>query len=197
MPRHWYLIRTKPHSEYKAAESLEHEGLEFFLPSVSVPRPPSGHVEAPLFPGYLFLRFDAETEGWPSVRRLPGVSGWVRFHDVAPPVPDQVVAQLAERIESIDGGGGLWTRFRRGQKVRVVTGPMDNLAEIVDEPASPEDRVRVLLQFMGRLVAAKVPWQHLRPLQDHQYLASTSRAVRRTRGKGRWVRGFGPQAANA
>ena len=61
MPRHWYLIRTKPHSEYRAAESLGHEGLEFFLPSVRVPRPHSGHVEAPLFPGYLFLRIDVES----------------------------------------------------------------------------------------------------------------------------------------
>ena len=195
MPRHWYLIRTKPHSEYRAAESLEHEGLEFFLPSVRVPRPHSGHVEAPLFPGYLFLRIDAES--WPSLLRLPGVSGWVRFDGVVSPVPDQVVAQLAERIASIDRGGGLWTQFRRGQKVRVVSGPMDNLAEIVDEPTSPEDRVRVLLQFMGRLVAAQVPWQDLRPLQDHQHLISSSRAVRRTRGKGRWVRGFRPQTASA
>jgi len=195
MPRHWYLIRTKPHSEYIAAESLEREGLEFFLPSVRVPQTPSGQVEAPLFPGYLFLRIDADT--WPSLLRLPGISGWVRFEGVTPPIPDEVVEHLTERIVTIDGSGGLWTRFRRGQKVRVISGHMDNLAEIVEEPTSPENRVRVLLEFMGRLVAAQVSWHHLRPLQDHKYLTSSSRAVRRTRGKGRWVRDFRPQTASA
>ena len=194
MPRHWYVVRTKPQCEYLAARALQQDGIELFFPCVQTPRLQAYHADVPLFPGYLFLRYNVEQQEWPSVSRLPGILGWVRFNGVVPSVPDEVITDLAHRVDVINSGGGLWTRFRPGEKVRVVSGAMESLAEVIEEPQSPQSRVRVLLEFMGRLVTAQVPWRSLQPVQQGLTVGENHRGLRRTRGRGRWVQGFGPRA---
>ena len=123
------------------------------------------------------------------------VASWVNFGGERPWLPDEVVAELMTRLETINQEGGLGRRFRIGEKVRVVSGTVESLAEVVEEAKSPQARAKVLLHFMGRLVQAKVPWENLRPVEDLP--AEKQRPARRTRGRNRWIRGFGPAAANA
>ena len=193
MAQCWHVLRTEPRAEYLTADVLGREGVDVFFPCVKAPNPRPGHDNTPLFPGYLFLRFDPVTEGWPSFRPAHHVAGWVSFHGVVPTVPDGVIADLQQRIETINGGDGLWRRFHRGEKVRVVSNNLDGLAEVVEEAKSPQGRAKVLLHFMGRIVHAQVPWESLRPISDRS--EDRPRLPRRTRGKGRWIQGFGPGAA--
>ena len=193
----WHVVRTRPHSDYLAAVSLEREGFELFFPRVMTPHSGNGYREVPLFPGYLFIRYAGDGNGWPAVHRLPGVSGWVRFEGVAPPVPDEVVGALAERVELINESGGLWRQFRRGDIVHVSNGKLDCLAEVLREVRSPHDRVGVLMEFLGRLVSVKVPWQDLRQVSQEGMASAGRRGLRRTRGRGRWIGGSGPRAFGA
>jgi len=150
---------------------------------------------APLFPGYLFLRCDLEESEWGLVRRLPGILGLVSFGGVVPAVPDEAVASLAERVEETNNSGGLWITFRPGDTVRVMSAKMGTLAQVLEEPKSADSRVRVLMEFMGGLVPAAVPWRDLQPVRGPEHMIGRDRPARRTRGGGRWIRGFGPQAA--
>ena len=191
MSLNWYAVRTKPQSEYLAAHVLDGQGFEVFLPLVGSPMPRAGREDTPLFPGYLFLRYDVDRQDWPSLTPLPGILGWVCFNGVVPAIPDDVVELVAERVQAINRTGGLWTRFRRGQRVHVLYGKMEGLAEVVEEPRSPEDRVRVLLNFMGRQVPARVPWLNLRPLEQTALAMRSGTNRRRTRGRGRRIREAG------
>ena len=191
MTHRWHVICTKPQSENIAAASLEREGLELFYPRVRTPLPRPGRRYVPLFPGYLFVRYDFDVPAGSAVSRLPGVLGWMRLGGLVPPLPDEVISELAERVEVINGAGGIWPKFRAGEEVRVVSGPMETLAQVVEEPKSPQARVRVLMDFLGRQVSVLVPWHQLQPARGD----SNIRGQRRTRGKGRWVRGSGPRAA--
>ncbi len=195
MTQGWYLVRTRPLSEYMAAAAMERSGHKLYFPRVKTPRPRRGHGDAPLFPGYLFVRQDRDKSGLPAVNRIAGLVGWVQFDGVVPRVPDDVIVEMARRVERINKEGGYWTRFRPGEKVQVVAGSMESLAEVLEEPKSPQSRVRVLLNFMGRLVPARVPWQDLRPIEEEPTGQDEGRPPRRTRGKGRWIRGFGPRTA--
>ena len=194
MSLRWYVVQTKPQCEYLAARGLRGDGFEIFLPLVESPTPRAGRQDGPLFPGYLFLRYDVDNQDWPSLRQMPGILGWVRLGGVVPAIPDEVVDLLVERVESINQGGGLWTRFKRGQRVQVVAGRMEGLAEVIEEPRAPEDRVRVLLDFMGRQVPAQIPWLNLRSISAE---AEEVSGRRRTRGKGRWVKGAHPRTLAA
>ena len=190
----WYLARTKPLSEYIAASALERNGYEQYFPRVQTHRPRKGYDDAPLFPGYMFVRHNQNGSGPPSIRNIAGLIGWVQFDGVVPRVPDPVIAELDRRLQKINEDGGHWRRFRPGEKVRVVSGWMESLAEVLEEPKSTESQVWVLMNFMGQLVPARVPWEDLQPIKDDSATQAASRPPRRTRGKGRWVRGFGPRA---
>ena len=194
MPLQWYAARTKSRAEYTAADSLRRAGYEVFSPHVATEHPRPGHADAPLFPGYLFLRCDLERQGWPLLRQVPKVLGLVRLGGAVPPVPAEVIADLEQRVQRINTTGGLWSRFLPGQRVRVVHGAVESLGEVIEEATSPQKRVQVLLEFMGRLVKAQVPRQNLLPAPaDVLPWNQNRRALRRTRGKGRWLRGFGPE----
>ena len=188
----WYVLRTVSRAEYLAAGELEHDGFDVYFPRVTSPQTRAGHSDTPLFPGYLFLRCDPDREGWPSFRRAHRVLGWVRFGDQVPWMPDEVVAEMIDRSGAINRTGGIWRRFKPGEKVRVVSDTLESLAEVAEEAKSPRARVRVLMKFMGRLVSAQVPWEDLRSIEEQS--PEPLRPSRRTRGKGRWVRGFGTRA---
>lgn len=193
MSYRWYVIRTQPRAEYLAADELERDEVEIFFPRVKTPHPRFGHEDMPLFPGYLFLRCDPEEEGWPTFRPRHRVLGWVGFEGVVPSIPDRAVGELRERLDGIGREGGLWRRFRCGERVEVISNGIESVAQVVEEAKSPQGRVKVLLSFMGRLVSAQVPWESLRSWEEHPWEAH--RAPRRTRGRGRWIGGQGATAA--
>jgi transcriptional antiterminator RfaH len=190
----WYAALTKPRAEYAAQERLRGAGIEVFLPCAKTPHPRFGHSDTPLFPGYLFLRYNLEEGGLQQLRKLPQLVGMVAFDGVAAVVPDRVMADLAQRVESLNTFGGVWTRYRTGETVRVSLGPLESLAEVVTEAQSPQARVRVLLEFLGRRVEAEVPWHHVQPVGFGVLNGGrNARPHRRTRGRGRWIRGHGPR----
>lgn len=191
MALNWYVLRTEPRAEYLAADELRQDGLEVYLPLVGGPHKRPGHVDAPLFPGYLFLRCDLEADGGPPLRQAHRVLGWIKFGGEVPAIPDEVMSELTSRIEITNQQGGLWRRFRVGERVRIVSKSLETFAEIVEEPKSPRARVKVLLSFMGRIIAGEVPWEDLHPVDDNW--TEQQRAPRRTRGNGRWINGFGPR----
>jgi transcriptional antiterminator RfaH len=197
MALRWYCLRTKPQAEYIAASGLVLRGFETFFPRIKSPWPRRGHADEPLFPGYLFVRYDGDGQGYYCLYSLPGVGGMIRFGDEVPSMPEEVIAGLARRVEEINERGGLWREFRPGEKVHVHLGQQESLAEVV-EMRSSRARVLVLLEFLGRLVRAEVLWENVQPVRGSEGLAGKTkvgRPSRRTRGKGRWVRGCGPRAA--
>lgn len=193
MPLNWYVLRTEPRAEYLAAAELGNDEYEVFFPRVTTHHPRVGREDSPLFPGYLFVRCDPESNGWPSFRPRHRISHWVSFGDIVPPIPDDVITELAQRIQGINTGKGLWRRFRPGEQVLVVSHGLEELGRVVEEAKTPQARARVLLHFMGRLVQAHVPWENLRPVADDE--VERRRQPRRTRGGGRWIRGFEPRPA--
>ena len=188
-----YVARTEPRAEFIAAEELARDGYDVFFPRITETNPRPGHTETPLFPGYLFLRCDPEAGVWPSFRAIHRIIGWLSFGSEVPCIPERYVAELIERLDLINRQGGMLRRFSPGQKVYVDSGSLQGLAEVVEGAKSPRARAKVLLWFMGRLVQAQVPLEHLRPLEDGP--EETQRFPRRTRGKGRWVSGFRPVPA--
>jgi len=192
--RSWYLVRTRPLSEYKAAAALERSGFELYFPRVQTPRPRRGHGDTPLFPGYLFIRHGQNGTGLPPIARQENLLGWVKFDGIVPSVPAEVIDEMTRRLDTINNRGGLWKQFQPGEAVSLTSGHTEILAEVLERPDSPQSRVRVLLHFMGRLVQARVPWEDLKPAGNTSMMLRSGRPPRRTRGKGRWIRGFGPGA---
>ena len=193
MDASWYVVRTEPRAEYLADAELTRDGFEVLLPRLKLAYPRFGHTDMPLFPGYLFIRCSPETSGWPVFRPGHRVLGWVGFGGVVPSMSDEAVDELLRRIEEVNNKGGFWRQFEPGERVEIVSKSLQGLAEVVQTGKSPRGRVKVLLNFMGRMVSADVPWEHLRPAPEHA--KDPVRIPRRTRGGGRRIRGAPASAA--
>ena len=119
MSYRWYVARTYPRAEMLATKELELEGIEVYCPQVVSQVPGSKGVRSPLFPGYLFLHCDFESEAWPVFRPGQRILGWLRLDGAIPALADEVISELKNRVESLDQEGGIWRRYRPGELVRV------------------------------------------------------------------------------
>jgi len=187
MPKSWYVIRVQPRAEYVASYYMHQAGYEIFFPYAKSATPRFGRTDEPMFPGYLFINCASETDGWPTFRASHRVAGWVRFDGIAPQVPESVITQLAQQMISLNGNEGLWRSYAPGEKVWVASGPIEGLAEVVEGAKSPDGRAKVLMDFIGGIIPLQIPWMNLRPVEDAPPLQS-----RRTRGRGRWIKGNRP-----
>jgi transcriptional antiterminator RfaH len=190
----WYVLHTYPRVENRAAVALGQDEFEVFLPKIKIAKGRQGSVESPMFPGYLFIRCMPEFVGQGSFHPIHCILGWVRFDGHVPSIPDDVIEELAAKVEQIDSNKGLWRQFPPGEKVQVTFPHMESLAQVVQEAKSPQGRATVLLQFMGQMVRAQVPWEHLKPVENSGL--AKPRVPRRTRGGGRWVQSYKSSAVS-
>jgi transcriptional antiterminator RfaH len=192
----WYAAYVKSRTEAITASGLEHAGFQVFAPRIRTHHPQRGTASAPLFPGYLFIRHNLKEHGWPQLNRVPQALGLVQFDGVAAPIPDEVIDDLMRRLDEMNSTAGLWNTFRVGDTVRIRSGRLDSLAQVISEARSPQARVRVLMEFLGKQVSTEVPLQDIWPANGDTFLGAPppTMPLRRTRGRGRWIKGFGPRA---
>ncbi len=190
----WYVIHSLPLKERPAAAALhERLGLTVYLPEV--PQRFRGVLQpAPLFPRYLFIRANLDQVALSAINATPGVLRLVSFDERPQPVPAAVIRGLYQRVEALNDVGGLPPHtFQPGEAVRLTGGPLCGLEAVFVGPPAPSERVRILLEFMGRLNEVEVEAHLLEPTGNSPLAADLSpvpapKRERRTRGKGRSVR---------
>lgn len=154
----WFVIRTKPRAEERAADSLRERSVIPFLPCLLVRRRHGSRrwqALEPLFPGYLFARFAPHAEVIARIRWAPGVKHVLGNEGGPMPVPEEVVQHLQERA----GERGYILpepSFTPGMRVRIKNGPMAHLEGIIERSASQAERVRVLLHLINMQVPIEV-----------------------------------------
>ena len=154
---HWYLIQFKPNSHRLAERNLHRQGFETFLPMQNITcRKASRFVSdiKPLFPGYMFVSISSKLAPWRAINSTIGVSRLVSFEDKPKPLPLQLISGLILRC---DASGTLLPpkSLSVGDRVEMLTGPFANFIATVDT-IDPEQRIWVLMDFMGQKTRMKV-----------------------------------------
>jgi transcriptional antiterminator RfaH len=147
---HWHAVRTKPRQEGVALQNLMRQSYEAFLPMFPTASRRRTRADVPLFPGYLFVGIQAGEQPYGPIRNTCGVIGLVRFGDHVPALPETVITALREREQRLRNPSEMG--LSAGDKVTVVDGPFAGLHGVF-EVASGADRVRVLLDLLGRNVS--------------------------------------------
>jgi transcriptional antiterminator RfaH len=147
----WFCVKSKPRQEAVAVRNLRALGdVEVVFPRLRRTR--RGHdqnkvVVEPLFPGYVFLRFDA-AELQTSVRGTRGVLHLVsqagRAVEVAPKVIEDLRALGPEAILTL-----LDETPQVGGKVRIIRGIFAGSEGEVIRLHEPQKRIAVLLELLG------------------------------------------------
>ena len=163
----WYAIRTHPKQENRAEMNLRAWSVETFFPKIRDCRfneftgEPSYFVK-PLFPGYLFARFELNSL-LHKVRFTRGVHSVVCIGSDPAPVDDNVIEIIAAQIDAA-GFVKIGADLEPGAKVLIQTGPLKGLTGVFKREASSADRIRILLDCVGYQAHVEVERKHVKAL---------------------------------
>ncbi len=156
----WFAVYTKPEKEEYAELNLRLRGIDTFFPKLSFPQSVRRKRQvAPLFPNYLFVRFEIASGMW-SVMWCPGVKRIVSFNGCPAVVEESVMGFLMAQANP-NGVISAHCNVAVGQEVSIDGGPFDGLIGIIQEPPNAKGRVKVLLQILNRPTKVDVPVQYI------------------------------------
>ena len=151
----WFAVQVRTRHEQATAAFLHYKGYEWFLPLHKCRRRWSDRTKEfklPLFPGYLFCRFD------PLLRlpilKTPGVFSILGIGRTPVPVDEAEITTIQSIVES-----GLfaqpWPFLQIGQRVQIEYGPLSGLEGIVINSKSHQ-RFIVSVTLLQRSVAVEM-----------------------------------------
>ena len=127
----WFAVRTAAGREKAVSAQLQGKGYEDFLPLYKTRRQWSDRtkeLEFPLFPGYLFCRFDFSNRL--PILIIPGVKLIVGYGKIPAPVGEAEIESLRRAVAS--GAEAMpWPYLSIGQRVRVNEGSLAGVEGIL------------------------------------------------------------------
>ena len=150
IPLEWFAIRVKSNRERVTSAGLSGKGYEVFLPEYT--RNGNRPDRVPLFPGYLFSRFDV-TNRLP-ILTVPGVVHIVSIGKTPAPVDPGELESLRVLLKT-----GLpvnpFEEYTVGDKVEVDVGPLSGATGIVI--GQKDQRLLVSITLLQRSVSVALP----------------------------------------
>ncbi len=162
----WYVAQTHPSKEEWAIQHLRQQGFETFFPRFrkrEIRRTADRVSLKPVFPGYVFVRFNLAEQSWWPIRSTRGVKTLVGPRLGQPQaVPELVMGYLFQRCHAevmTDLAGAL----QPGDLVQINTGPLFNrIATVAVLPSS--GRVALLFELLGTTNAIEMDLASLSPV---------------------------------
>ena len=161
----WYALRIQSRLASFASTTLRGKGYQEFLPLYRSRRRWSDRtkeLELPLFPGYLFCRFDVNDRL--PILTTPGVIGIVGIGKTPAPVDLDEIEAIRVILRS-----GLaaqpWPSLRVGSKVYIEGGPLTGLEGIITS-TDKVYRLIVSVSLLQRSVAVEIDHEWARPIVE-------------------------------
>lgn len=157
-PLSWFLVHVKPRAEKVSALHLDQLGLEAFCPQIKqekIIRRVRREVVGPLFPGYVFVKFDPMFH-YRAVQYATGVRRVVSFGDTLARVDSSLIESVRARITQ----GCVYVSncsFQPGQKVRIHDGLLKGFEAVFECEMSDRRRVTLLLDTVAYQARVIVP----------------------------------------
>jgi len=154
----WYTLFCQSRKEFQVAQYLQSHDIEVYHPTLKIkPVNPRASKIKSYFPRYLFVHADIDSLGTSTLKWIPGVVGLVEYGGEIAAVSDDFINALQQRINEIELAGGLHLEgLQQGDAVHIKGGPFTGYDAIFDYRLSDEERVQVLLHWMGRELRVKV-----------------------------------------
>jgi len=153
----WTVVNTQPHREQIALENLARQAFKAYCPMMRTRvrhARRTQEVLRPLFPGYLFVRVNADLQRWRPILSTYGVRTLVCCRDRPSFLDDRFVEGLQAR--EIDGAIVRPARpYEPGQQVKIAGGAFDGLVATILE-MDEKERLVVLMDLLNRPTKVRV-----------------------------------------
>jgi transcription antitermination factor NusG len=151
----WFALQVRSRTEIGVENYLQSYGFECFLPLYTCRKRWSDRikeVEAPLFPGYLFCRFNSQDRL--PILKTPGVIQIVGCNRVPIPVDHREISAIQRLI-----GSGVpnqpWPFLAVGDRVSIQSGPLRGLEGILTD-FKGNYRLILSVSLLQRSVAVEI-----------------------------------------
>jgi transcription antitermination factor NusG len=151
----WFALQVRTQQEAGVAELLGGKGYEWFLPRYMCRKRWSDRireVQLPLFPGYLFCRFNPLNRL--PILKTPGVFRIVGYNRQPTPVDDAEIRSIQTLVCS-----GMpnqpWPFLHVGDRVQIESGPLRGAQGILTE-FKGKHRLIVSITLLQRAVAVEI-----------------------------------------
>lgn len=162
--RAWYAVYTRARHEKRVAEELRARRLDSFLPlyeTIHRWKDRRARVQLPLFPGYVFVKFDAGERI--RVLQVPSVVQVVGNHGQPIPLQEQeITALLAASSCGIRAEPHPYLSV--GRRVRITAGPFRGLEGFIKRKSS-NFRVVLSLTSIMRSMALDLDESDVEPVR--------------------------------
>lgn len=156
----WYAIHTHPKQETRAESNLLAWNVETFVPRYRGRRANQFRTEPiflvrPLFPRYIFARFDAG-DIFHKVRYTRGVHSIVSVGGSPVPLDDELIDMMKARQDE-NGLIRLSDSIKSGDEVVVGAGNFSGFVGVFERRLKDSGRVMILLKATSYLIRVVVP----------------------------------------
>ncbi|MGA6954454.1 MAG: UpxY family transcription antiterminator [Candidatus Acidiferrales bacterium] len=151
----WFALQVRTRQESSVGDQLNGQGYEQFLPMYKVRKRWSDRikeVEAPLFPGYLFCRFNPHDRL--PILKTPGVIQIVGFKE-GPTAVDESEIRSIQTLVAAGVPHQPWPFLSAGDRVRIDSGPLVGLEGILTE-VKRSHRLVLSVTLLQRSVAVEI-----------------------------------------
>lgn len=161
----WFALQVRARQEAGVAQFLQSKGYTWFLPSYKCRKRLCDRIkvtEEPLFPGYLFCRFEPQKRL--PILTTPGVIQIVGYNRIPVPIEDSEISALQMLVRS-----GLpnqpWPFVRVGDQVQIESGPLRGVEGIL-VAVKAGHRLVLSVTLLQRSVAVEIDSALVRSLTN-------------------------------
>lgn len=156
----WYVLRVEERADIAVDKSLEEANVERVMLSIKVDAKRRGgrkhqkleQVDAPAFPGYIFVRVVSCPVTWAGLRTIKGVVDPIGGAHCPMPVNDQEIVKFQARIQNDPEAVAVLTNAMKvGDRVAIDSGPFSGFEAVVLMMADKR-KVGVEVDIFGRAV---------------------------------------------
>lgn len=152
----WYVVHTYSGYENKVKTDLEkiveNRGMQDLIFDVKIPTETvteingdaKREVERKVFPGYVLIKMIVTDDSWYVVRNIHGCTGFVGPGSDPVPLTEKEVLALGVEKRTVE------VDFSVGSEVRIIDGPLEGFAGVVNEMSIEDNSVRVTISMFGR-----------------------------------------------
>lgn len=163
-PSQWFAVRTASGREKFVASQLQSKGYEEFLPLYRSKRQWSDRtkeLELPLFPGYIFCRFDSRQRL--PILTTPGVKLIIGYGKIPAPVDEAEMEALRRVVASGAAAEPHSEYVAVGEKVRIREGSLAGVEGILVDLKNSW-RIVLSVELLQRSVAVELDRAAIEPV---------------------------------
>ncbi len=168
----WYVVRTFSGHENKVKTIVDQELsenevlsariIEVLVPTEKVFEIKDGKKKTKIrnfFPGYILLNADLDNRVIDFITNTPSIMGFLGNQNKPVPLLPAEVKRIIGRITQDKDTEKTDTIFRSGDLIKIIDGPFNTFAGIIEEVNEEKMKIKVMVSIFGRKTPVEIDFE--------------------------------------